>query len=186
MQVAAGEDDEAAVQGPRVLAGLLLADQRVFVFGFGFQNDEREAFGIEQQEINKALAGLFEIITERVQIGRLEGDAGFQSNIRGRVAFGKETPASRFEQLIDLDAGGGFLHFLCNWSRLALRAEFSFSPIGRISCALLTMRGPGNLPRLARGIVDEGSFQAYSCRLGLSVPFSREFAKRRTAVEGLL
>jgi len=47
MQVAAGEDDEAAVLGARVLSSLFLADERVLVFGFRFQDDEGKALGVE-------------------------------------------------------------------------------------------------------------------------------------------
>ena len=56
MQVAVGEDDEAAVLGLGVLAGLLLADERVLVLGLGFEDDEREALVVEQQEVDEALA----------------------------------------------------------------------------------------------------------------------------------
>ena len=55
VQVAVGEDDEAAILGPGVLARLLLADERIFVFGLGFKDDEREALCVEQQEIDEAL-----------------------------------------------------------------------------------------------------------------------------------
>ena len=43
-----------------------------------------------------------------LQIARLDRDAGLKADVRGRVAFLEEAPASRFEQLIDLDASGGF------------------------------------------------------------------------------
>ena len=69
MQVAVGEDDEAAVLGLGVFAGLLLADERVLVLGLGFEDDEREALGVEQQEVDEALARLLEVLAERVQVG---------------------------------------------------------------------------------------------------------------------
>ena len=47
MEIAAGKDDEAAVQGPCVFAGLFFSNQGILVFGFGFQNDERETLGVE-------------------------------------------------------------------------------------------------------------------------------------------
>ena len=40
MKIAIGEDDEAAILRLRVFASLLFADQRIFIFGFGFKNDE--------------------------------------------------------------------------------------------------------------------------------------------------
>ena len=46
---------------------------------------------------------------ERIQVGRLDRDARFEANVRGRAAIREETPASGFEQLVDLDAGCGFL-----------------------------------------------------------------------------
>ena len=56
VQVAVGEDDEAAVLGPGVLAGLLLADERVLVLRLGLEDDEREALGVEEEEVDEALA----------------------------------------------------------------------------------------------------------------------------------
>ena len=58
MQVAVGEDDEAAVLRLGVLASLLLAHERAFVFGLGFEDDEREAFFVEQEEVDEAFASL--------------------------------------------------------------------------------------------------------------------------------
>jgi len=52
MQVAVGEDDEAAVLGLGVLARLLLPDKRVFVFGLGFEDDEGEALFVEEEEVD--------------------------------------------------------------------------------------------------------------------------------------
>ena len=69
VQVAVGKDDEAAIQRLGVFAGLFLADQRVFVFRFGLKDDEREAFGVEEQEVDEALAGLFEVLSKDIQIG---------------------------------------------------------------------------------------------------------------------
>ena len=69
VQVAVGEDDEAAVLGLGVFAGLLLADERVLVLRFGLKDDEREAFGVEQQEVDEALARLLEVVAKGIQIG---------------------------------------------------------------------------------------------------------------------
>ena len=40
----------------------------------------------------------------------LDRDAGFELDVGGCLALREEAPARRFEQLIDLDAGGGFFH----------------------------------------------------------------------------
>ena len=69
MQVAVGENDEAAILGTSVFACLLLSNQRVFIFGLCFKNDEREAFLVEQQEVDKALACLFKVLAQGVEIG---------------------------------------------------------------------------------------------------------------------
>jgi len=68
VQIAVGEDDEAAVLGLGVLAGLLLADERVLVLRFGLQDDERETPGVEQQEVDEALAGFLEVVADGIQI----------------------------------------------------------------------------------------------------------------------
>jgi hypothetical protein len=69
VQVAVGEDHEAAVLGLGVFAGLLLADQRVLVLRFGLQDDEREASDVQQQEVDEALARLLEVLAKCFQIG---------------------------------------------------------------------------------------------------------------------
>ena len=109
MQVAVGEDDETAVLRLGILAGLLFGNERILVLGFGFENEEREAPGVEQEKVDKPLCALFEVVAERVEVRCLDRDAGFETNVRGSVAFREETPAGRFEQLVDLDARCGFL-----------------------------------------------------------------------------
>jgi hypothetical protein len=69
VQIAVGEDDEAAVLRFGVFAGLFFADKRVLVLRFGLQDNEWEASGIQQQEINEALARLLEVLAQRFQIG---------------------------------------------------------------------------------------------------------------------
>jgi hypothetical protein len=81
----------------------------IFVLGFGFEDQQREALGVEQEKIDEAFCAFLEVGAERVHVGGLDRDAGFEANVRGRVAFLEKTPASRFEQLVDLDAGRGFL-----------------------------------------------------------------------------
>ena len=67
VQVAIRENDEAAVEGAGVLAGLLLADERLLVGRFGLEDDERKASGVEQKEVDEAFAGLLEIFAEVVR-----------------------------------------------------------------------------------------------------------------------
>ena len=68
VQVAVGEDHEAAVLRLGVFAGLLLADERVLVLRFALKDDEREAFGVEQQEVDEALVGPLKVVAEGIKI----------------------------------------------------------------------------------------------------------------------
>ncbi len=111
MQVAVGKNDEAAVLRLGIFTRLLLADERIFVLRFGLQHDEWEAFGIEQKKVDEALASFLEILAQRIEVGGLECRVGFKADVGGCAALREETPASRFEQLVDLDAGGGFFHW---------------------------------------------------------------------------
>jgi len=61
-----------------------------------------------KQKINVAFTGLLEIFAKDIQFLRLNRDAGFELDICRQFAIGEETPARRFEQLVDLDSGGGF------------------------------------------------------------------------------
>ena len=95
MQVAVGEDDEAAVLGLGVFARLLLADERVFVLGLGFEDDEGEALFVEQQEVDEAFARFLEVLAERVEVLRLERDAGFELDVRGAVGVRERSASPR-------------------------------------------------------------------------------------------
>jgi len=96
VQVAVGENDEAAILRARVLPGLLLGSERILVLGLGLENDERETLGVEQEEVDEALAGLLEVVAERVEVDGLDRDARFETDVRGLLAHGKETPAGCF------------------------------------------------------------------------------------------
>ena len=85
VQVAVGENDEAAVLGLGVFARLLFADERIFVLGLGFEDEEREALGVEQEKVDEAFCALFEVVAESVQVGGLDRDAGFKADVGGRV-----------------------------------------------------------------------------------------------------
>lgn len=108
VEVAVGEDDKVAVKRTGVLVRLLLRSERILVLGLGLEDDQREALDIEQEKVDEALASLLEVVAERVQVGGLDRDAGFDADVGGTVALGKEAPARCFEQLVDLDAGCGF------------------------------------------------------------------------------
>ena len=90
MEVAIGEDDKAAVLRAGILAGLLLADERVLIFGFGFEDDEREAAVAQQQEVNEAFACLLEVLAKCIQIGSFDRYAGFETNIGGELPSAKK------------------------------------------------------------------------------------------------
>jgi hypothetical protein len=104
VEVAVGKEDEAAVLGLGVFAGLLLADEWVFVLGLGFEDDEWEALFIEQQEIDEAFAGLLEVFAEGIEVVRFERDAGLKLDVCRAACIGKEAPSRRLEQLVDFDA----------------------------------------------------------------------------------
>jgi len=69
VQVAIGKDNEAAVLRLGIFARLLFADERILVFGFGFENQQRKAFGIEQEKVDEAFCALLEVGAERIQVG---------------------------------------------------------------------------------------------------------------------
>ena len=109
MEIAVGEDHKAAVLGTSVLARLLLAHQRVLVLGLGLENDEGKALLIEQKKVNKAILGGLEVLAQRVQIILFNLDIELQADVGRAIRVRKESPASGFQQLVDFDAGSGFL-----------------------------------------------------------------------------
>ena len=76
MQVAVAENDKPAVLRLGVFARLLFANEWVFTFGLGFQHQQRKAFVVQQQEINKAIAAGFKVIAPRIHLGLGELDVG--------------------------------------------------------------------------------------------------------------
>ena len=110
VQVAVGEQDEAAVQGAGVFACLFLAGQRILVLGLGLQHDERKAFCVEQQKIDETLGRRVEVVAQAGEVGRLKRDARLQADVGRSDAVGEEPPAGSFEQGVDLDARRGFVH----------------------------------------------------------------------------
>lgn len=110
MQITVGEDDKAAILRPGIFAGLLFANQRALVLRFRFKNDEREALFVEQEEVDEAQLGLFEVLAEIVEVMLTEFDRLFEPNIRGLTALRKEPPASRFQKIVDFDPRRRFFH----------------------------------------------------------------------------
>lgn len=93
MKVAVREDNEAAVLGAGVLAGLLFADEGILVLGFGFKDDQWETANVEQKEIHETAPCFLEVLTERVEVSGLDGNGRLKADVRGIVAFRKEAPA---------------------------------------------------------------------------------------------
>ncbi len=100
-----------------ILAGLFLADERIFIFGLGFEDNEREAFLVEEKEIDKPFLCLLEVFTESVKVGRFDDDAGFKPYVCRGLALCKKPPARSFEQLVDLNACCCF--FCCHFRFLS-------------------------------------------------------------------
>ncbi len=69
MQIPVGKDNEAAVLGTGILAGLLLGGKRILVLGLGLEDDEWEASGIKEEEVHEPFCGFLEVVAERVEIG---------------------------------------------------------------------------------------------------------------------
>jgi hypothetical protein len=83
VQVAVGEEHEAAVLGLGVLAGLLLADKRILVLRFGLKDDEGKAPRVEKQEIDEPFGRFLEVFAQSVEVRGLDRNAGFELNVGG-------------------------------------------------------------------------------------------------------
>jgi len=68
VQVAIGEHHEATVLRPRILTRLLLANERILVLRLSLKNNERETFGVQQQEVDEAPGDLLEIVAQGNQV----------------------------------------------------------------------------------------------------------------------
>jgi hypothetical protein len=135
--IAVGKNDEAVLRF--VFARLLFADEWILVFGRGFEYKQGKALGVEQEKVDETFCAFFEVGAERVEVCGLDRDAGFKANVGGRSAIRKETPASRFEQLIDLDAGCGFL----------VGHSASYAGDGGLAASMATIGGDLHRPLLA-------------------------------------
>jgi len=93
VQVAVREQDEAAVLRLRVLARLFLADERVLVLRLGLKDDAGEALVVEEQEVDEAAAGPFEVVAEGVEVALLQLAVRLQADVRRLAVFLEEAPA---------------------------------------------------------------------------------------------
>jgi len=66
MQIAVGQDYKTAFLAFCIFAGLLFADKGIFAFGFRFKNDNRKAFFVQQEKIDEALFGFFEVFAKSI------------------------------------------------------------------------------------------------------------------------
>ena len=108
MQDAVGENDETAVAAARILARLLLADQRVFVLCLGLQHGQGRPALVEQQKIDETVGRLLKILAQRVNMRVRQLDVWLQLNVGAALGVVKKTPPRLFEQLVDADARFGF------------------------------------------------------------------------------
>jgi len=116
VEIAVGKDDEAAVLGFGVAAGLFLADERVFILGLGFEDDEGEALVVEQEKVDVALGGRFKVFAECVEISGAEGDAGLK--LEWHLVKGCDRQF--------LSPGSGYGHFATRFCEVLIRFGTSF------------------------------------------------------------
>ena len=112
VNVAVGQDDEASALRARILAGLLLGRKRVFILRLGLKDDQRLSVGIQKEEVDEAVFGLFEVLAESVDVGRLELDIilGSRTMFAGPAASSKKRqPASSRRRLILIRAVASLL-----------------------------------------------------------------------------
>ena len=110
VDVPVGEDDESAVQRPGITACLLLAREGILGFCLRLQDEEGESLLVEQEKVDESFGGFLEVFPDLIE-GRLgEVHAGFEADICQALLVPEEAPTGCLEQLVDLDAGGGFLH----------------------------------------------------------------------------
>jgi len=67
MQIAVGQDDKPDILRMGVFPGLILADKRIKLFGFRFEDGYREAAFLQQEVINVAARGSFEVVAEGIK-----------------------------------------------------------------------------------------------------------------------
>lgn len=97
MQITVGEDDESAVLGTGILAGLLLADEGIFVFGLCLQNYQGKTTVVEKEEINKTAFGFLEVLPEFIEIRGFDSNSWLELDVSRLVTLREKTPAGNFE-----------------------------------------------------------------------------------------
>ena len=56
-------------------------------------------------------ADFYEVdLTKRIEVLRIQSNAGFKLDVRRPFSIRKEAPACVFKQLVNLNASGGFFH----------------------------------------------------------------------------
>ena len=103
VQVASGEDYEAAVLRLGVFASLLLADEGLPLFALGLQDRQGKAFFVQEQIVYKAVGGFVEILPEFIQLRLRYLDVVFQTDIGRTVRIIKEPLAAVLQQPVDLE-----------------------------------------------------------------------------------
>lgn len=112
MQVAIGENDKAAILRAGVLAGLLLAIERVFLLALGFEDDEWIALLVEKQEVDVTLLRILKVVAECPDIIERHGRALLKAHIGGLAVIREHPPAGGLQQFVDLDSRLGFAHHI--------------------------------------------------------------------------
>ena len=96
MQITVGENYVAATVVTCVLPRLLLADQRIFVFGLCLKHDDWESVFIGEQKIDVAVARGFKVVTQFVNVFVSEFDVPFKRNICATIGVVKKAPTRCF------------------------------------------------------------------------------------------
>lgn len=103
VNVSVAEDHEASILRAGVFACLLLADARIFVLGFRFEDNERLAVLVQQQEVDEAVRALFEALAKVLDVLC----SGFSFTFGSRTTFAgpfasskKRQPAASSSRLI--------------------------------------------------------------------------------------
>ena len=66
VQIAVGEDDEPAALRAGISAGLLLAHKRILIRRLGFEDDQRESLGVQQEEVYSTILRPLEVLSELI------------------------------------------------------------------------------------------------------------------------
>ena len=79
-------------------------------FSLGLHYDIGKSLGVEKQEVDTAFGCLLEFVALSIEVERLDREVRRQADVGGFANLGEETPASCFEQFVDLYPRGHFVH----------------------------------------------------------------------------